>query len=114
MTYAATTTANIDPPPVAEQGGLGSEARQLREKSMIAEVEEVTEQVAQEVRRAIQIHRGMRCAHEAYAVILEELDEFWEQVKINPAKQALRKGRLRSELIQTAAMCVRAVIDLEL
>ena len=81
-------------------------------------VQSVTQEVAVEVERAMQIHRGMNSLHEAKAVIEEELDEFWEQVKINPKKlepedQKLRIGRLRNELIQTAAMCVRAILDLE-
>ena len=72
-----------------------------------------------EVQRAMAIHKGMQCQHEAYAVILEELDEFWEQVKINPKKlseeqKEYRLAELRKELIQTAAMCVRAVVDLKL
>ena len=82
-------------------------------------IENICKDVEREVSRAVQLHRGMVCQHEAYAVILEELEEFWEQVKINPKKlspedQQLRLGRLRSELIQTAAMCVRAIHDLQL
>lgn len=82
-------------------------------------VDEIAEQIATEVRRAVQIHRGMTSLHESYAVILEELDEFWEQVKINPKKlngedQQRRMAILRNELIQTAAMCVRSIFDLKL
>lgn len=47
-------------------------------------------------------------AHEAYGVIYEELDEFWDEVraqKHDPAK-------MLKELIQTAAMCMRAAEDL--
>jgi len=82
-------------------------------------IENICKDIEREVNRAISLHRGMACQHEAYAVILEELEEFWEQVKVNPKKLSpedarLRLGRLRSELIQTAAMCVRAIHDLQL
>lgn len=85
----------------------------------MSEVYQICDDVQQEVSRAIELHEGMNCQHEAYAVILEELEEFWEQVKINPKKlspanQKLRTAKLRSELIQTAAMCVRAIHDLKL
>jgi hypothetical protein len=50
--------------------------------------------------------------HEAYAVILEELDEFWDEVKQKSEKQNL--DRMRTELIQIAAMAVRAIVDLGL
>jgi predicted acylesterase/phospholipase RssA len=83
------------------------------------DVEVVTDEVYREVIRARQLHRGMNSLHESYAVILEELDEFWEQVKVNPKKlspeaQQVRMEELRKELIQTAAMCVRSILDLKL
>jgi glycyl-tRNA synthetase beta subunit len=79
----------------------------------------VVSQIEVEVRRAVQLHKGMNSLHEAYAVIREELDEFWEQVKVNPRKlepeaQRRRLAELRTELIQTAAMCVRSIVDLDL
>jgi hypothetical protein len=45
--------------------------------------------------------------HEGYAIILEELDEFWEE-----AKSKTRDNRmLLLELIQVAAMCQRVAED---
>lgn len=56
-------------------------------------------------------HPGpMHTAHEAYAVILEELDEFWDKVR---AKQHDPRNMLK-ELVQIAAMCYRAAEDLQL
>lgn len=52
----------------------------------------------------------MRSAHEAYAVILEELDEFWEEVR---QKRGNKVG-MQNELIQVAAMAFRALSDLDL
>ena len=45
--------------------------------------------------------------HEGYAVILEELDEFWDGVK---TKGTLPSDILK-ELVQVAAMCRRVAID---
>jgi hypothetical protein len=69
-----------------------------------------TELVEAELSRARAKHAPeMNNAHEAYAVIFEELDEFWDEVraqKHDPAK-------MLKELVQTAAMCARAAEDLK-
>ena len=46
--------------------------------------------------------------HEGYAVILEELDEFWEDVRSNDAE---RLNRAYQELVQVAAMAQRTAED---
>ena len=46
-------------------------------------------------------------AHEGYAVILEELDELWADVKQNNNNNA------RNEAIQVAAMAIRFYLDLD-
>lgn len=83
------------------------------------DVRKLTDQVCSEVTRAVQLHRGMNSPHEAFGVIYEELDEFWELVKVNPRKlepedKERWHANMRAELIQTAAMCVRSIIDLKL
>lgn len=71
-----------------------------------------TDLVGDELARARAEHGPMASAHEAYAVILEELEEFRAEVF---RKQAARdKGRMRDELVQLAAMCQRAAEDLGL
>lgn len=68
--------------------------------------------VAEEVARARATHAPMHSAHEAFAVILEEVEEFKEEVW---KKQAQRDPyRLLSELVQIAAMAQRAAEDLSL
>lgn len=79
----------------------------------------VAAEVSAEVARAQSIHAPMNSLHEAYAVIREELDEFWELVKVNPSKlplaqQQQRITNMREELVQVAAMCIRAVHDCRL
>ena len=46
--------------------------------------------------------------HEGYAVILEELDEFWEEVRGHDPERLIRAYR---ELVQVAAMAQRTAED---
>lgn len=48
-------------------------------------------------------------SHEGYAVILEELDELWEEVRMYPHSS---KELLRKEAMQIAAMAIRFMVDL--
>lgn len=64
--------------------------------------------VHNELLKAREKHPGkMRNGHEAYAVILEEVDEFWELVKKDASPSEMLK-----EVKQIAAMCQRAAEDL--
>ena len=63
-----------------------------------------------EAEKASGKHPPMNSHHEAYAVILEELQEYWEEVMKRPSKRDL--ANLKLELIQTAAMCLRTLHDL--
>ena len=59
------------------------------------------DEIEAEIQRARSRFPPFHSQHEAYAVILEELDEYWEKVR--------RDQDGRSELIQVAAMCVAAI-----
>ena len=48
--------------------------------------------------------------HEGYAVLLEEVDELWEEVKKNPRDLL----NVRYEVIQVGAMAVRFLAELSL
>ena len=48
--------------------------------------------------------------HEAYAVILEEIDELWDEIKKNHKKYDLTAQR--TEAKQAAAMLVRLMVEL--
>lgn len=67
-----------------------------------------TRMVEDELARArAKFPTGMHGPHESYAVILEELDEFWDEVR----GQNHDPDRMLKELIQVAAMCARAAED---
>ena len=69
----------------------------------------VLEQVRNEDERAYNKHANLASLHEGYAVILEELDEVWAEVKKKSSERDLMA--IRSELIQVAAMAVRTILD---
>lgn len=61
--------------------------------------------VNQELSKAINRFPAMRSPHEAYAIILEEMDELWDAIKKNDFIHA------REEAKQVAAMAVRYLMD---
>lgn len=73
---------------------------------------EIFGDVQHELDRAISLHGPQRSAHESYAVILEELDEFWEEVRKRTNDR--NRDHMREELVQIAAMAIRAIHDLDL
>lgn len=48
--------------------------------------------------------------HEAYAILLEEVDEFWEEVKKNENERS--KKQLSLEILQVATVAIRIYQDL--
>ena len=74
---------------------------------------DVALEVAVEASRAGTIFPPMNSPHEAAAVIREEFDEYWDEVKKHNTSKPDRdtRPRQREELIQLAAMCIRAITD---
>ena len=69
--------------------------------------ESVVDQVDIEYLNATHNHGSFHSPHEGYAVIKEELDELWDEVKTNGSKK-----RMKEEAIQVAAMAIRFCVDL--
>ena len=70
---------------------------------------EAHELILDECIRARKKFSPFNSAHEGYAVILEEMDELWEEIKNNPKNWE----RIQEEVLQVAAMGMRFLIDLE-
>ncbi len=68
--------------------------------------------VAMELDAARAKHPPQKSLHEGYAVLLEEVDEFWAEVKKKSSERSA--SRLLEELIQVAAMAVRTAEDVVL
>lgn len=68
---------------------------------------EVAQAVIEEYDRATAKFEQFNSAHEGYAVILEELNELWDEVRRRNANPVL----MRMEAIQVAAMAIRFVVD---
>ena len=66
--------------------------------------------IAREFDFASHEYPAFNSEHEGYAVIQEELEELWEEVKKSPRKRSADK--LREEAVQVAAMALRFLVDL--
>lgn len=71
----------------------------------------IADEVILELSAAMGANKPMNSLHEGYAVIAEELDELWDEVKTNPHKNPERNAHARKEAIQLAAMAIRIVMD---
>lgn len=72
---------------------------------------EALQEVITELENARANWPPMASAHEGYAILAEEMDELWEQVKINQKRR--EPAKLRSEAKQVAAMALRFMIDID-
>jgi len=66
-------------------------------------------EIAAELQRAEKKFGSFHNGHEGYAVLLEEVDELWEAVRMQECEN--RNKRMREEAIQVAAMALRFVRD---
>lgn len=71
----------------------------------MAQVENIVEEVVNEFDRATKKFGSFNTNHEGYAVLLEEVDELWHEVKHGSYRYA------RAEAIQVAAMAIRFIFD---
>lgn len=75
-------------------------------------IEQFCTDMFRELSKADAQHGNYNSFHEAYAVILEELDEFWDIVKMKA--QDRDHANAYVELVQIAVCCIRAARDLDL
>jgi hypothetical protein len=68
-----------------------------------------TQQVSNELKSARAHHPKLNSLHEGYAVILEEMDELWAEIK--KKRHARNVANIWTELVQIAAMAQRTAED---
>jgi NTP pyrophosphatase (non-canonical NTP hydrolase) len=72
-------------------------------------LDKALQNIQQEVLRAKSIHpKDFNSAHEGYSVILEEIDELWEEVK----KKKFDNSLGEKEATQAAAMLCRFLVEI--
>lgn len=69
-------------------------------------LKEIVNEVIDEIERAVDTHGKIASSHEAYGVLQEEVDEFFDEVRANCAKKQVK------ELIQVAAVAIRSAYDI--
>lgn len=74
--------------------------------------QEIFEAVNTELNSANEKFPKFNSYHEGYAVIHEELDELWDEVKKKSINQ--EKWKLKSEAIQVAAMAIKFIESFDL
>lgn len=72
-------------------------------------LDEVIETIIDEIESATLKHGNFNSPHEAYSVILEEMDELWTEIKSNKG----RNEEAMNEAKQIAAMAIRYILDLK-
>ena len=72
------------------------------------EVCEAVEAIREEYRRACLGHFAFNSPHEGWAVIFEEVEELWQEVRRRDHDPAA----LRAEAIQVGAMALRFLVEL--
>lgn len=74
-----------------------------------SQVTEIVHDVLCELLRATNKFGPFNSAHEGYSVILEEVDELWDHVKMKQTKR--NPDEMMQEALQIAAMAIRFATD---
>ena len=72
-------------------------------------IDDVVTDVEVELIQAMMYWPKFASAHEGYAILLEEVDELWDIVKLKPVNRDV--AAMRAEAVQIAAMALRFIID---
>lgn len=79
------------------------------EPSKFPELEENLQKVKTECLQAMRDWPPYNSAHEAYGVLMEEVEEFWDHVKTNQKRRDL--PNMKKEAIQIAAVALRIATE---
>lgn len=72
-------------------------------------MQEYFKQIEEELSGALTQHGDFKSLHEAYGVLLEELDEIWDEIKMKKPD----KNRIYIESKQLAAMALKLMMFVE-
>ena len=78
----------------------------INKEKMALSTDDLLQTIKDELARARLKFPNFNSAHEGYAVLLEEVDELWAEIKANGDQTDMR-----DEAIQIAAMAVRFIED---
>ncbi len=67
--------------------------------------------VLSEFNQATHNYGAFQSQHEGYAILLEEVEELWAEIKAKQASPS-RRSRCHKEAVQVAAMALRFLYDL--
>ena len=73
-------------------------------------IDEILMEIKIEFLEATEKFPKFNSAHEGYAILLEEVNELWENVKLNQSNP-FRLKKIREEAIQVGAMTLRLIYD---
>lgn len=71
---------------------------------------EISRDSYEEAEKAMNNWPAFNSAHEAFAVLAEEVDELWDHVKTNQKKRDIEA--MKKECIQVAAMALRFALEI--
>lgn len=66
--------------------------------------------ILKEFDRASELYGSFHSAHEGYAILLEEMDELWDEVKKHRSPENYQ--RMMEEAVQVGAMALRFIVDM--
>lgn len=75
-----------------------------RKLSIIADIDK-------EYTHAISLHPKFNSRHEGFAILYEEVNELWDEVRKNHVKNPEARCTQRKEAVQVAAMAIRFIQD---
>lgn len=70
----------------------------------------IIKDVVREYNNASAIYPAFNTGHEGFAILLEEVDELWEAVRLKQSNPE-RPYKMKREAIQVAAMAIRFLHD---
>lgn len=79
----------------------------MEERNIADPIQTAVDAVTTELMFATRKFGAFKSAHEGAAVIREEFDEFWDEVKAN------NRINQRNEVTQLAAMAIRYLVDIK-